>query len=753
MLQVECPIDRMRFDTESIGYTGPTMLIQYDTLQDPTIHLHNVFDRTVMETLELIHRMTESHLVGYHLAHDMFHLARTFNILAHLTKDKIPNPYEYREVEMDICSKELCLKPVGAVDLMVVGKKGPFQHQTKQKPILIRRTPRDTAGELVRVLNKYIDIPALYFSKSKKGKFWKIQDVVEGTADNITDEQRGKEDYPIDPDFVNIKLDFHPSATLKSIAEHILGFEDTADFEQAGHKFVDEEAWNPASGKWINVFESHRLVWAHDKRQRDYARRDVVYTSALDTHLEFPQPDNDSMLACMIGNTYWSGFAIDVEETRKQLEVAKKVVDESKAKIDYNSPKKVLAYFHEVCHPMEKALVQNTRKETLKILCGSENPKLAERARTIVNARDKEMEFRLLDRLDIVRRLHVTFSVMGTATGRMAGGDSLFKGKGSINPQGIKKGKIRSIFTLADEGYVLSSGDFDAFEVSIYDAVYNDPKMKELLASGKKIHAIWGEYIYPHLTYDEIMATDGIKADQDNGYYARCKNSFLATMYGAQPDKIAEMVWIEVEEAEEARNKYLEDFVTIGEAIKKLDKDHSCMVQAEGGGFIQWVKPITIIKSFFGLKRDFTLQYGIVKAMYKLACDPPQELKDLDDGMRIMRREKSQTKLGALRTSIYAAAFNIVSTIKRVAGNFLIQSAGGEITKALQYEINEHQPQGITKFYIKLLNVHDELQCAHLEEITDKVEATVNNFIAKFKAKVPLLAMKWKTRVSSWYEK
>lgn len=755
--------ERIRFDTESIMYLGPTMMIQWATQANPNdIHLHDVFDVPVKDTISLIGRMAESTLVGFNLSHDAYHLCRTLNCLMYLNPNKPPDPYEYREAELQDYSKELCFKPFEAVDLMIVGRRDKFQGMMRQKPVQIDRVARVTAEAMIKYLKEGMIIPDQYFAKNiekdKEANAWKMFELHLDTKEFITPQQKkaitdGKSDIVIDPDFVSLRLDFNPSANLKSVAKYHLGFTDTEEFEQRGDNY-EEKSWWPCSGDWIGVYNQHKFLWENDPKKRDYARRDVVYTTALDVDFGCPKGDGDSMLATMVGNTHWCGYAVDLVEANEQYDVAKVVVDKAKERINYNSPMAVKEFLHEVCEPVERLAIRDTTKETIKACLSADNPKLIERAQLIIDARDKEMELRILERLVKARRLYVTFNVSGTRTNRMAGGDAINKTKGSINPQGIKKGKLRKVFTFADKsnGEILSNGDFKGFEVAIYDAVYQDPKLHEQLLSGKKIHAIWGSYVYG-MSYEEILKTEHIKATEPDGFYSRSKNSFFAGLYGAQPEKIAEITWLDEEEAEEALNKFLDDYPTIQKAQKQVEEDFTCMVQPGGiGTMIKWKDPKKFIKSFLGFTRSFEFEYMIVECLFNLSGDLRGQ-DDLKGEGYVIRKDRPQTIAGANMSAIFSACFSIISKVIKIAGNFKIQSPGGEITKALQVKLTEFQPQGIHTWKIKLFNVHDELETAHVEEIKDEIEQSVREFVEEYKKHVPLLAIDWKKDVESWYEK
>ena len=71
-------------------------------------------------------------------------------------------------------------------------------------------------------------------------------------------------------------------------------------------------------------------------------------------------------------------------------------------------------------------------------------------------------------------------------------------GTDGLNAQGIINSKyVRSCFTLQDPGTQLDGGDFESFEVCISAAVYKDKGLEDDLKSGKKIHALLAEALFP----------------------------------------------------------------------------------------------------------------------------------------------------------------------------------------------------------------------------------------------------------------
>ena len=310
------------FDTESIGFYGPTLLIQHAT-DNGDVKLHYVFNEPVNKTLGLIEQMMEHKegIVGFNLTHDMYHLSRTYGVLSELPKLHKPNVLDYHDVEnTDAAKDNYCVKPVTALDLMLHGRKHEFQSTLNQKDIVIRKVPKVLATAIVVELKKNVKIPEIYFSKSRQGYHWRIVELDKETGSELTQADLNKGGVVIDEDFVNIKLTFNPSTALKIIMEKVLGHDVFTLDDLAGLPKPVEFGWFPAAGGWIDVAKEYMYEWSNDPRRAEYARNDVIYTRELWEHFGRPAcGDDDSVLACAIGAIYWRGYSFDKDSARKTL--------------------------------------------------------------------------------------------------------------------------------------------------------------------------------------------------------------------------------------------------------------------------------------------------------------------------------------------------------------------------------------------------------------------------------------------------
>ncbi|MGI0015337.1 MAG: hypothetical protein ACREBU_18125, partial [Nitrososphaera sp.] len=210
-------------DTETCGYHGPTVLIQYADGVDGEINRHNVWREPILETLQLIETICREGICGFNLTFDWFHLVQSYTVLLLLGEkvgfDEWPVDHINHYAELEPLGRDgPCVKPAIALDLMLHARKGPYQSTMDRKDIRIKRVPRVLGERLVEELNKRIELPDIYFARQgDKKRRWHVVPIRL---------PQKKDSY--DPDFVHIELKFKPSSALKALAADALGkFEDS----------------------------------------------------------------------------------------------------------------------------------------------------------------------------------------------------------------------------------------------------------------------------------------------------------------------------------------------------------------------------------------------------------------------------------------------------------------------------------------------------------------------------------------------
>jgi hypothetical protein len=637
-------------------------------------------------------------------------------------------------------------------------------------------------------LDKRIPLKDVYFArKSDPTKRWTVLDVKDDFDDVI-------------PEFKDIVLKFAPSSALKALAQDALKEDKVIKFKdvepdpkfkplesgyapyatspkfikyKTGKKYVVKPSPENWHWTWPDCINHHITHWAYNSLAREYASDDVDYTRRLYYYFGSPEPgDDDSLLACMVGAVRWRGYQIDCDKIRK-LKADKEALLAS-AKINFGSTEACKKYLCQVLSDEERmAMVVNGKFTTKGIVLedltkweldevcedcfgvgcdacqdglvksGKPHP-VAERAREILDARHAKKEIENYDKLLQAGRFHASFKVIGSLSSRMSGTDGL-------NAQGIKSSTdVRECFPLAQPDDELCGGDFAGFEVTLMDAAYGDVRLRELLQSGKKIHGIFGTYLFPGMTYDDILSTKGLPNEEDK--YGRAKNGIFALAYGGEAHTLVTRVGVSEDTANEAYYQFTTDFEDIGNARRRISDKFCSMRQPGGiGSKVEWHTPDDYIESMFGFRRYFTLENRICKALFDLAEDPPDIWSEVK--LKVVRRDREQTAVGASRSALFAAAFSMQAANMRAALNHVIQSSGATMTKALQAKIWGLQPSGVSSWKVQPMNIHDEIMVAAATGMPPKVRAVVEDFVKTNKDKVPLLEIDWSDKMETWAEK
>lgn len=747
-------------DTETCGLHGIIVLIQY-AKDDSETQLYCPWTEEIGDTLILIEQFCEEGVVGFNLVFDWFHLVKLYNTLLKLADKEGLSAYPINHIEkMEECEYEardgLCLKPKHIFDLFMHARKGPYQTTMERSDIRIKKVPLPLAKPLCKVLNERVKLNKIYFARRKDQtrETWAV--------------------YPNEEDknFRDICLKFAPSSALKALGQDALDVKDDvmllfADVEVAHNLRPKELGYAPyakAVGEdgWTDVIRYHISHWQYNELARKYAKDDVEkytrplyhYFNALehgynnenarkyatsnkwDLEIKLSIDDTDSVLTAAVANCRWKGFKIDVEAIKKQRE--QYVATSISAPKDPGSAKR---WLYEVMESAEKMILTTTKKTMLEEVAKWGN-EAAKRAQMILDARKATKKIELFDKLIHAGRFHASFKVIGALSGRMSGADGL-------NPQGIDHTEeVRACFTLAHDGQEMSGGDFESFEVVLADADYDDPDLHADLLQGKKIHALFGENLFPEENYDSILASKGTEDDK----YSRSKQGVFALIYGGNENTLVDRVGIDLEAATEGSKKFMDKYKGVGRARKKIFDSFCSMRQPGGiGTAVEWHQPADYLESMLGFRRYFTLENKICKTLFNLAQNPPAEWKKLK--IKVQRRDRLQTAAGATMSALYAAAFAIQAANMRAAANHRIQSTGAQITKEIQRTIWDFQPVGATDFHVMVLNIHDEIISPHKKGMAKDIEDAVMDRVEDFREQVPLISMDWSSNLTNWSQK
>lgn len=736
-------------DSETCGLAGVAVLLQW-AADDGEIHLWDVFQKTFDENLQLLTKLADTNIVGFNLTFDCFHLVKLFSLVETVLKNR-PDLADAKLIHhIDLLEKyeeeaifASCWKAKGLCDLMLVSRKGKYQTLMNRSDVRIRRVPNALAMPMALELERRVEIPEIYFARyAKKDQHWAVYP---SEIDGMTD-----------PDFSDVVLKFAPSGSLKALAEHALDREPPAKFQDIeldkSHRPKEvqycptaraaREKHGPEALCWPDVVKLHIAHWITSEPAREYAEMDIVYTRDLYYHLDSPElDDDDSVLAGMVATVRWRGFAVDLGQTEKLRDAAQKIVDSSK--INTNSAAEVRAYLFEVMSPIERiVLAESTKKEILKSIANSggemKNPEAAERAQHILDVKDAMKEVELYDKLLLAHRFHASFKVIGTKSSRMSGTDGL-------NAQAIKSThEVRSLFTMTDEGELLLGGDFSSFELSLADAIYDDPELKAILAGDQKLHALFAMFMFPGHTYEEIVAS----AQSKNDMYSKGKSGVFALLYGGNAFTLHTNQGIPIETADDAVEQWLEMLPGLAEKTKEIEDAFKPVYQDERGA-IKWADPADYVETLDGFRRYFTLENLVAKALYDLANDLPKAWRGFKG--KVARRDRLQTASGAACSALYGAMFGILSANVRAAVNHKLQSLGATICKRAQRKVWDVQPHGVQpKMLVRPMQVHDEIMSATVPEAAEQATKAVTDAVDATRPMVPMVGLDWEANLDSW---
>ena len=725
------------FDTESVGKTGALVLIQFCELDIPDkIILHKVWDEPIKGTLHLIEQFCNVDcIVGFNLTHDWFMLTKWYNIFRQaVDHERPPIVSEIRRIEsIGPTPGDVCLKPNQACDLMLIARQGKYQYLAKHKPVTIRKVPVQAIPTVIDSLGEII-LPDGVSCR------WRISEKRSYERKDVKD---------IVGEFKGL------STSLKYLASIILKDPKIAegDFEsEVGYiPFCEAPEYRPWGSDWSLGLQYLSRSFQDNRRAIAYATNDICYTFNLWCALGRPEGgDDDSELACLIGASYWKGFHVADKEILlgKIRECKKDLIDVPTA------PVAVMRYVGDFLSPLERSILKDTKKVTLEEIERWEGHPASDAVKKVIKARKAQKRIDILQKLIAARcRFNFSMKIIGTLCSRMSGGTGE-KGEAGrkLNPQGIPSEKaIRELFLLAFEDEGLEGGDFSAFEPTILDAVVGDEQFRRDLQSNLKIHLFAGSEFYKS-SPESINATKGTTDDR----YKRTKNAFLGWIYGAQQKKIAQTLDLTEEQVEEGYQRISKRYPQIKIHRDVLFERFTPIVQIKGEGTaIEWREPDDFIESILGFKRYFTLEWSVIRGLFSLASQPPEEWKNLKGSIR--RTNRVQTIPGACQSALYSAIFALQAHVFRAAANHEMQSPGAQITKQLQRKIWDLQPPGIGSWIVRPFNYHDEVLVCVAQSVSKPDEGhcvgTVTELVAHLRQQIQLLKIAWKSHLKNWGEK
>lgn len=219
------------------------------------------------------------------------------------------------------------------------------------------------------------------------------------------------------------------------------------------------------------------------------------------------------------------GIKVDVEGMANEKERTKKIISEKEKElwelvgypINYNSPKQIMTYFYDELSikPYFKKGKKTTDENALKrIAKGTTARKPYPEAQLILDLRGlgkRSSTYLELGKVDKDGRYRSAYKPVGTKTGRLASGETIF-GTGG-NQQNWPHDLLR--FLTFDSGYIGYSIDLSQAENRIVAYVGNIPEIMKAFETGVDCHALTASFILGK-PIKEISNNDG-SSDFGNG--------------------------------------------------------------------------------------------------------------------------------------------------------------------------------------------------------------------------------------------
>ena len=705
----------------------------------------------------------------------------------------------------------LCLKPPAATCTLLHCQRGALQTTMGRKSIVVRRQPIQLVNKLMDKLEELTaHLPKILFARRKDphAPRWtqaEIKDeengeIVEGFVDiklNFKPSNGLK-------DIAEFVLGYKPKFRFSDV-DVPEEYKIPKEYSKMGYMPFAQLA---GMDSWPNQIHGWVDHWANNKNANAYASDDVMLLKKLYEYLGSPESDAYGLLACQIASCRLRGMEVDLEEAARQLEIQEKTL--ALAPVNVDSHVQVRAYIAEAMDDIEALAVARSAKASVledivneyvcednEECCESGCPRCdctaaaeifqydlnelrASRPKKDIEDWEKDVE-RLEDqivRLELAsagtipkgmmpviarvreiqrtrkaskraqiyrkvlkaKKCYPSFNPIGAKSGRLSGADGL-------NWHGIgAEESMRAVFTLADDNTVLSMGDYSSLEIVIAIVVYADPALAKEVESGKSLHALMAMELY-QLSYDQVMATKGSADD----LYGKAKVVVYSLLYGSTIAGIAKKLTIPTPVVQKAYDNFVARFPGVAKARKELAAMFTAISQPGGRGTeVFYNKPQTVCESMFGFKRDFSIEFELLKIMFDFAQEIPNSWKMIP-GKSIRYGDEAKAYWRHVAAGLYSgAASSIQGSVIRAALNHIIQSTGNHLTVGLQTEVWTIQPIGIAPFKLSLMSIHDEICVVSIPEVVDEVTNVVYNCIERQRNDVPLLAMEWMSHATSW---
>ena len=188
---------------------------------------------------------------------------------------------------------------------------------------------------------------------------------------------------------------------------------------------------------------------------------------------------------------------------------------------------------------------------------------------TYLDGNGKDLEKGLKNKLDAENKLHSTFNIHGTYTGRLSS-------KGP-NLQNIpKEHGIRQLFIPDEEDDILMSVDYKQLEVRVAAAIAKDPVLIKEIVEGVDMHSRNAAAFLLNMKEDEFVEVLNNKAHEDNRRFKKkrgaAKGVTFGVLYGSTAHGVSVRNNVPLEDCELFIKKF---FIKYARLKGWIDRQHS----------------------------------------------------------------------------------------------------------------------------------------------------------------------------------
>lgn len=432
----------------------------------------------------------------------------------------------------------------------------------------------DVEKHLINRLKKVCTRPGvkIVFANGKFDvKFLKRQFDLDLFSDFVSEKTKDGEEYPVFPYYFDVQYAHHllwerPPHDLKSLARM---FPDLAYYEAELDEYKAEHGIKNYRNIPMQIMYKYAAADADAtlRLYHNFAPR-LKETGLDELFFKLTMP-----LACVLAGAEYYGIQVNKEEITRLAPIMEQEMKQKEAYVyqlageEFNlrSPKQLKTILLEklkIPLPVKKTGKKNKDGSDnisldREVLESSDHPLPA----AILNYRDTAKEYNtyivnLGTRLDADSRLHASFNITGTETGRLSSSDP--------NLQNIPRGdKLRSLF-IAKPGYSLVMADYSQIELRVMAFYSQDTELLRAFRNNEDIHT--------------AVACKVFKVEKVTKEQRRVAKSInFGLIYGRGAPSLAKEIGCTVEEAQGFINQYFENLVGVkdyrDDLIKNARKD------------------------------------------------------------------------------------------------------------------------------------------------------------------------------------